>query len=80
MIGLLVVKQFRSLAFIDMDDDRELQEARKLPIGERTEHKNWKCRAEAFDDIRARLEQCFLTDDPVFYEVGESIRTWRFES
>lgn len=42
-----------------------------MPMGDRVEHKNWKCRAEAFDDMRKAVERVFSSEDPCIDEFGE---------
>ena len=49
----------RSFAACLMADDEQqlLAAARALPLDERLEHKSWKARAEALDDIKAKCER-----------------------
>ncbi len=44
--------------------------ARGLPFSERVAHKNWKVRAEAFDDLKATCEKVFSPDDPQLTSIG----------
>lgn len=52
------------------EDASLLQTARALPISERVAHKNWKVRAEAFDDLKTTSERVFSSDDPQLSSVG----------
>lgn len=53
------------------DESKVLAEAKKLPWGERVEHKNWKVRSEAFEDLQSAYGRAFNSSDPVFQETGE---------
>ena len=59
-----------------------LQTARALPCSERVAHKNWKVRAEAFDDLKSTCERVFSSDDPQLSSIGEglSVRNARCSS
>lgn len=52
------------------EDASLLQTARGLPIAERVTHKNWKVRAEAFDDLKSTCERVFSSDDPQLSSIG----------
>ena len=47
-----------------------LTAARGLPFSERVAHKNWKVRAEAFDDLKTTCERVFSSDDPQLASIG----------
>ena len=54
-----------------MADEVDLEQARAMPMDARAEHKNWKVRAEAFEEMRKQLERCFSSEDPVLTEYGK---------
>ncbi|KAK9814323.1 hypothetical protein WJX72_004049 [[Myrmecia] bisecta] len=47
------------------EEVKVLAEAKNLPFPERVAHKNWKVRAEAYDDIKAGCQRVFNAEDPV---------------
>ena len=47
-----------------------LVSARSLSFSERVAHKNWKVRAEAFDDLKGTCERVFSSDDPQLASFG----------
>ena len=49
-----------------------LAAAKKLPLDERVEHKNWKVRSEAYEDIRTGCERAFSKSDPILGQAGKS--------
>ena len=53
------------------DEAKQLADAKKLPWGERVEHKNWKVRSEAFEDLQSAYGRVFNSSaDPIFQETG----------
>lgn len=52
------------------DEAQVLLAAKKLPLYERIEHKNWKVRSEAYDDVRAGCERAFSSSEPILDEAG----------
>lgn len=63
---------------MDGDDDRAMEEAKKvaeakkLPMAQRVEHKLWKIRAEAYEDMKATCEKIMSDDDPALAEYGKT--------
>lgn len=53
------------------DEAQVLLAAKKLPLYERIEHKNWKVRSEAYDDVRAGCERAFSSSEPILDEAGK---------
>ena len=53
------------------DEAQVLAAAKKLPLYERVEHKNWKVRSEAYEDVRAGCERAFSSSDPILDEAGK---------
>lgn len=53
------------------DEVQVLAAAKKLPLDERVEHKNWKVRSEAYEDIRGGCERAFSSSDPILGQSGE---------
>ena len=53
------------------DEQKQLDDAKKLPIIERVKHANWKVRSAAFEDIRDKCDKVFDEDDPVLDEYGQ---------
>ena len=53
-----------------MSDEQELANARQQPMDVRVDHKNWKARSEAFEDIRKALDRVFSSDDLCINESG----------
>ena len=54
------------------DDEKTLlEQARKLPLEERVEHKNWKVRSEALEYIREECGRARSAEAPIFSEAGE---------
>jgi cytoskeleton-associated protein 5 len=53
------------------DEAQVLAAAKKLPLCERVEHKNWKVRSEAYEDVRAGCERAFSSSDPMLNEAGK---------
>ena len=53
------------------DEAQILAAAKKLPLHERVEHKNWKVRSEAYDDVKASCGRAFSSSDPIIDEAGE---------
>ena len=47
-----------------------LTAARSLAFNERVAHKNWKVRAEAFDDLKTTCGKVFSPDDPQLNSIG----------
>lgn len=47
-----------------------LTAAKKLPLAERVDHKNWKVRVEAYEDIKAGCDRAFSSSDPILDEAG----------
>jgi hypothetical protein len=56
------------------DDEQALQkqldDAKKLPIDERVKHSNWKVRSAAFEHIKDACEKAFDEEDPVLDSFG----------
>lgn len=48
------------------EEAQVLAAARKLPLDERTAHKNWKVRSEAFDDIKNACSRALTCEEPIF--------------
>ena len=56
-----------------MDDEKQvLEQARRLPLEERVDHKNWKVRSEALDHIKEQCTRARSSQDPIFAEAGKS--------
>ena len=53
------------------EEAKILADAKKLPLADRVEHKNWKVRSEAYEDVRAACERAFSSSDPILDEAGE---------
>jgi len=53
------------------EEAKILADARNLPLADRVEHKNWKVRSEAYDDIRAACDSAFSSSDPILDQAGE---------
>ena len=53
------------------EEAQVLAAAKKLPLFERVEHKNWKVRSEAYEDVRTSCERAFSSSDPILDEAGE---------
>lgn len=53
------------------DETKALADAKKLPIGERVAHPNWKARNAAYEDIRAACQRVLDESDPCLGEYGE---------
>eukprot|EP00210_Caulerpa_lentillifera_P009280 g8845.t1 len=47
-----------------------LEEARRRPLSERTTHKLWKARVEAYEDMRSKCEKVFSDEDPLLNDYG----------
>ena len=62
----------QSLHMAEEDEQKLLDAARQLPLGDRTAHKNWRVRVQAFDDIRASCERAMGPEDPALDGVGGS--------
>ncbi|GMH42322.1 hypothetical protein BSKO_10241 [Bryopsis sp. KO-2023] len=52
------------------DDSKLLEDAKKLPMSQRVEHKNWKVRVAAYEDIKSTCSKVMGDDDPVLSEYG----------
>jgi hypothetical protein len=52
------------------DEAKVLADAKKLGFEERVEHKNWKVRSEAFEDIRTACTRAFSSSDQIFSQAG----------
>lgn len=52
------------------DEVQVLEELRRRPLSERTTHKLWKARVEAYDDMRSKCEKVFSDEDPLLNEYG----------
>lgn len=55
------------------DDTKILEDARKLGMAQRIEHKLWKVRAEAYDDMKNTCQKILSSDDPALSEYGELV-------
>jgi hypothetical protein len=55
------------------EEAKVLATAKKLALSERVQHKLWKVRSEAWEDIRAGCERAFSSSDPVLEETGTSV-------
>lgn len=53
------------------DEAKVLADAKRLPLADRLEHKLWKVRSEAFEDIRGACNRAFSNSDPILNESGE---------
>jgi hypothetical protein len=54
------------------DDEKQvLEAARRLPLEERVEHKNWKVRSEALDHIKEQCSRARSSQEEIFAEAGE---------
>ena len=56
------------------DEAQVLAAAKKLPLEDRVEHKNWKVRSEAYEDVRAGCTSAFSSSDPIIDAAGECER------
>jgi cytoskeleton-associated protein 5 len=54
----------------DDKDQRELADAKKLPLEERIAHANWKCRAAAYEDVQELCRLVYDDADPKLAELG----------
>ena len=54
------------------DEQQALTAALKLPLGEQTAHKNWRVRAQAFDNIKSACERAAGPEDPALEGLGAS--------
>jgi hypothetical protein len=52
------------------DDNKILEDAKKLPLAERVAHGNWKVRSAAFEDIKKSCDQLFTDGDAVLDQHG----------
>ena len=52
------------------DEQKILSDARRLTLPERVQHKNWKARSEAWDDIRGQCDRAFSSSDPILNDAG----------
>lgn len=52
------------------DEAKVLADAKRLSLADRVEHKNWKVRSEAYEDLKARCDRAFSDSDPIFEEAG----------
>ena len=52
------------------EEKAQLDAARRLPLEERLEHKLWRARAEAADDIIAQCGRASGPDAPILGEAG----------
>ena len=55
----------------DDDDQKVLEAAKKLPLSEQTQHKNWKVRSQAFDAIKQTCDRALGDEDPALAEFGK---------
>jgi hypothetical protein len=53
------------------EEAKVLKEAKSLPLADRVEHKVWKVRSEAFEDICSACDKAFDGSDPVLDGAGE---------
>lgn len=53
------------------DEKKLLEDARKLPLEQRVDNKNWKVRSEALDHIQETCARAFSSEDSIFSEAGE---------
>ena len=53
------------------EEAKELAEAKNLPLADRAEHKIWKVRSEAFEDVSAACDKAFTSADPVLDGAGK---------
>lgn len=54
----------------DLEEDKILADARKLPLSERVAHKSWKARSEAYDSINSACDRALSEEDECFAECG----------
>ena len=52
------------------DEGKVLEAAKKLPLGEQTQHKNWKVRSQAFEGIKQTCDRALGNEDPAISEFG----------
>lgn len=52
------------------DEVQILEDARRRPMGERTAHKLWKARVEAYEEMRSKCEKVFSEEDPILNTYG----------
>jgi len=57
---------------MEEEEAKILAAARKLPLADRVEHKNWKVRSEAYEDIKKGCDSAFSSDDPILDQAGNS--------
>lgn len=55
----------------EQNDEKQLADAKKLPIAERVTHSNWKVRSAAFEDISDACAKARSPDDKIFGEYGK---------
>ena len=53
------------------DEQKLLEAAKKLPLSEQAQHKNWKVRSQAFESVKETCDSALGSDDPVLAELGE---------
>ena len=53
------------------DQEKILQDAKKLPYEARVAHKSWAVKAAAFEDIGADCKKALDPKDDIFHETGE---------
>jgi hypothetical protein len=53
------------------EENKILEDAKKLPLAERVTHGNWKARSAAFEDIKKACDQLFNDGDAVLDQYGE---------
>lgn len=59
----------------DDDENKVLEAAKKLPLGEQVAHKNWKVRSQAFDTVKQVCDRALGEEDPALAEFGERCST-----
>lgn len=53
------------------DDNKIVEDSKKLPLPERVAHGHWKARSFAFEDIKKSCDQLFTDGDAVLDQYGE---------